>query len=111
MTPRPCISCGRVIPTGSRCTRCAAKVQQAKRARRPASATAREKRRRADAVDQWRQQFGNWCVGWGEREPHAVEWPNILTADHTTPVALGGRENGPLTVRCKVCNSARGARP
>ncbi|HET6755941.1 MAG TPA: hypothetical protein VFH23_18530 [Jiangellaceae bacterium] len=109
--PPPCLSCGRPTPTGSRCPDCARDTQRAKRARRPYAATSAEKRRRAAAVDQWRATYGDWCPGWEGREPHAVVWPNILSADHTTPVAVGGDERGPLTVRCRRCNSARGARP
>jgi 5-methylcytosine-specific restriction enzyme A len=113
MPPRPCLDCRRPTPTGSRCPDCerarARVAQRARRAARPTSATAAEKRRRRAAVDQWRQRYGDWCPGWGEREPHAVVWPNILTADHLNPVAAGGDERGALTVRCKRCNSARGA--
>jgi 5-methylcytosine-specific restriction protein A len=108
---KPCLGCGTLVAKGSRCPACASELQRAKRARRPYSATAAEKRRRAAAVKAWRDVYGDWCVGWGEREPHAVVWPNRLTADHTTPVAVGGDEGGPLQVRCKSCNSARGARP
>jgi 5-methylcytosine-specific restriction endonuclease McrA len=32
-----------------------------------------------------------------------------LTADHVVPVAAGGPEDGPLTVLCRGCNSAKGA--
>jgi 5-methylcytosine-specific restriction enzyme A len=110
MTPRPCLGCGTPVPMGSRCPRCAGRVAQVKRQARPYSATAVEIRRRRAAVEEWIAQYGWWCQGWEQREPHAVVWPNILTADHTTPVAVGGREDGPLTVRCKSCNSARGAR-
>jgi 5-methylcytosine-specific restriction enzyme A len=111
MPPRPCLGCGVRIPSGSRCTDCARATQRAKRQKRPYVSTATEIRRRAAAVDQWRQQYGDWCPGWEQREPHAVVWPNRLTADHVVPVAIGGDEHGALTVRCKSCNSARGARP
>jgi 5-methylcytosine-specific restriction protein A len=109
MTPRPCLTCGRLTPSGTRCPDCerprARATQRAKRLVRPY--TAAEKRRRADAVDQWRQQFGDWCPGW-QREAH----PSLdLTADHVVPVAAGGIESGPLRVICRQCNSARGARP
>ncbi|WP_207974577.1 HNH endonuclease [Parafrankia sp. BMG5.11] len=52
---------------------------------------------------------GEWCPGWGDRAAH-VALRSDLTADHVTPVAAGGREDGPLTVRCRACNSAKGAR-
>jgi 5-methylcytosine-specific restriction protein A len=103
---RPCLGCGRLVPSGSRCTRCATEVGRAKRAIRPY--TAAERDRRATAVAEWRAQYGNWCPGWGDREPH----PSAdLTADHVTAVARGGAEGGPLRVLCRRCNSARGARP
>jgi 5-methylcytosine-specific restriction enzyme A len=108
MTPRPCLDCGRLVPTGSRCTRCATKAQRAKRQRRPY--TAAERDRRAAAVAEWRRQHGDWCPGWG-RPAHPVTWPNILTADHVEAVGRGGNESGPLRVMCRRCNSARGARP
>jgi 5-methylcytosine-specific restriction protein A len=105
--PRSCLGCGTRIPSGSRCTHCATKVQQAKRARRPQSATSAEKRRRAAAVNEWRAIHGTWCPGW-QRPPHPA---TDLTADHVMPYAAGGSEDGPLRVLCRSCNSARGARP
>ena len=113
MTRRPCLDCGRLISSGTRCPRCerprARQTQQRKRAIRPY--TTAEKRRRAAAVDQWRAQFGDWCPGWGEHPAHQVVWPNVLSADHDVAVAVGGDEGGALTVRCRRCNSARGVRP
>jgi 5-methylcytosine-specific restriction protein A len=109
MTPRPCLGCRRLIPSGTRCPDCerprARATQRAKRQVRPY--TTAEKRRRADAVDQWRAQYGDWCPGW-QREPHPA---SELTADHAVPYAAGGAEGGPLRVLCRRCNSARGARP
>jgi 5-methylcytosine-specific restriction protein A len=107
--PRTCLGCGTRIPSGSRCTRCATKVQRVKRAVRPY--TAAEKARRAAAVEQWRATHGDTCPGWGDREPHAVVAPNILTADHVVPYAAGGSDDGPLSVLCRSCNGAKGARP
>jgi hypothetical protein len=53
-----------------------------------------------------RELVGNWCPGWADREPHPAA---DLTADHAIPVSKGGL-HGPLVVRCRRCNSARGAR-
>jgi 5-methylcytosine-specific restriction enzyme A len=103
--PRACIGCGTTIPAGSRCTPCTTKVMQAKRQARPY--TARERDRRARAVDQWVSTNGWLCPGW-QREPHAS---SDLTADHVEAVAAGGDEDGPLRVLCRRCNSARGAKP
>jgi 5-methylcytosine-specific restriction enzyme A len=101
---RACLGCGCIIPSGSRCTRCATKVQQAKRQRRPY--TAAERDRRAAVVAEWRATYGDVCPGW-QREPH----PSAdLVADHIVAVAAGGAESGPLQVLCRCCNSARGAR-
>jgi 5-methylcytosine-specific restriction enzyme A len=109
MTPRPCLSCGRLVPSGTRCPDCerprARQTQQRKRAIRPY--TTAEKRRRAAAVDQWRQQHGDVCPGW-QREAHPS---SDLVADHVVAVAAGGAESGPLRVLCRSCNSSRGARP
>lgn len=86
--PRRCLGCRITILRGSRCTRCATKVMQTKRAQRPY--TARERDRRAQAVAEWRQQFGDVCPGW-QREPHQS---SDLTADHVEAVAAGGAEDG-----------------
>jgi 5-methylcytosine-specific restriction protein A len=109
MTPRPCLGCRRLIPTGTRCPDCerprARATQRAKRQRRPY--TTAQKRRRAAAVDQWRATYGDVCPGW-QREPHPS---TDLVADHIAAVAAGGPESGPLRVLCRSCNSSRGARP
>jgi hypothetical protein len=108
MAPKPCLVCGR-LSSGSRCLEHERErnriVQRSKRAARPY--TTGEKKRRADAVAQWRQQFGDVCPGW-EREPHPS---SDLTADHVRAVGAGGAEGGVLRVLCRQCNSARGARP
>jgi 5-methylcytosine-specific restriction enzyme A len=108
MTPRACLGCGIPVPMGSRCPPCAGKVAQAKRARRPYSATAVEKRRRAAAVAEWVSTHGWTCPGWGDREPHPS---SDLTADHIVAVGAGGDEGGALRILCRQCNGARGARP
>ena len=109
MTRRPCLDCGRLTPSGTRCADCerprARAAQRSKRQRRPYSS--RERDRRARAVAEWRATYGDWCPGW-QREAHPS---SDLTADHVVPVASGGAEDGPLTVRCRSCNSARGTRP
>lgn len=65
-----------------------------------------EVNRRRAAVKAWRGEHGDWCPGY--RVPaHASD---DLTADHITPVALGGDPRGPLTVLCRSCNSRKGAR-
>jgi hypothetical protein len=66
--------------------------------------SAREIRRRAQAVADWVAVNGWVCPGW-HRDPHES---HDLTADHVTPVAWGGGD-GPLTCLCRSCNSRRGA--
>jgi len=63
--------------------------------------TSAEIMRRKQAVNEWRDQYGNWCPLCGKRGVR-------LTADHVFPVALGGREDGELRVICQTCNSGAG---
>lgn len=110
MPLRPCIDCGR--PTrGRRCPPHQAAHERG-RAPRPTNLTrdTNERNRRAAAVDAHRATYGEWCPGWGSRPAHPVQPPNILTADHDTPIANGGDPNGPLTVRCRICNGAKSNR-
>jgi len=91
--------------TPSRCPAHQRVVDQAKRQRRPH--TYAEDQRRAAAVAAHVAVHGWWCPGWGDRPAH----PSMdLTADHIIPVGAGGPEDGPLLVRCRPCNSARGAK-
>ncbi|NWO17425.1 MAG: hypothetical protein HLX46_11490 [Corynebacterium sp.] len=64
-----------------------------------------QRRRRAEAVRQWRAQHGDWCPGY-KREPHAA---TDLTAEHIAPVADTLTSGGVLTVLCRSCNSRHGA--
>lgn len=62
--------------------------------------------RRRAAVATWRREHGDWCPGYQTpRHPSAD-----LTADHITPIARGGRPDGPLTVLCRSCNGRKAAR-
>ena len=110
MTLRRCLAgCGRLTPR----SRCAEhehererERERAKAARRPTMRTYAETKRRAEAVAGHVAAFGWWCPGWRDRPPH----PSAdLCADHLHPPGAGGREDGPLLVRCRPCNSARGA--
>jgi len=108
MANRPCLDCG-VPTTGTRCDahRIAADRERLmlKSQARPVSPV--ERRRRAAAVAAHRAERGDWCPGWADRPAHVVVPPNVLTADHVVAVASGGREDGELTVRCRLCNSAK----
>jgi 5-methylcytosine-specific restriction enzyme A len=104
---RPCLDCGRAVRGKPRCRDCAARVDQAKRVRRPDLHTdARERERRRRVVADHRALLGDWCPGWARQPAH----PSAdLTADHVREVGKGGRPDGPLVVRCRSCNSARSA--
>jgi 5-methylcytosine-specific restriction protein A len=111
------------VTTGERrgwlCAKHAAEAARAKARRRPDLRSYKERQRRARAVVAWRAQWGDLCPGWPEapgylrpRPPHSCDPPggrNALTADHVGMVALGHDAGGPLVVRCRSCNSARGA--
>jgi 5-methylcytosine-specific restriction protein A len=106
MTPRQvlrlCLDCGTPCTT----TRCPDCTQP--RTPRPTSATRThsERQRRAATVRAWRATQGDWCPGW-QREPHQA---TDLTADHITPIAQGGEQDGELQVLCRPCNSTKAAR-
>src|SRR5690349_5203512 len=103
----PCVDCSTPC-TGTRCRRCWLRTQ-----RRPAAGpkVAREgydwseRKRRKATVDAWVAEHGWMCPGYGIAA-HMV-MPGKLSADHVTPVARGGPENGPLAVLCLSCNSAK----
>jgi len=104
---RPCLEpgCPGWASTGPRCPAHRLLVERRKGARR--ARTPAERKRRAVAVAAWVQANGLWCPGWRDQPGHPS---NDLTADHVWPVAAGGPEGGPLVVRCRSCNAARGAR-
>jgi len=110
---RPCLGlrheprCPELVRTG-RCPdhqrRLDRLVLKAKREQRPYDHA--ERKRRADAVAEHIATRGYWCPGWAVPEHQATD----LTADHITPVAAGGPEDGPLAVLCRPCNGRKGAR-
>jgi 5-methylcytosine-specific restriction enzyme A len=82
---------------------CTQHKPQRKRARsRPE--TWAERKAKAHLVQEWIRDFGYVCPGY-ECPPH---YSQDLTADHITPVALGGDVLGPMQVLCRQCNSRRG---
>lgn len=106
MPLRLCLDCGRRT-SNTRCPGCTRRHElTGKRARRP-DRTHAERLRRAAAVHAHLDRWGYICPGW-QRPAHPA---HDLTADHVLPVAAGGREDGPLTVLCRSCNGAKGARP
>jgi 5-methylcytosine-specific restriction protein A len=106
--PRRCLDCRRLVHSGhSRCLLCRVNAERAKTARRPGSKHRAEQQRRRATVAAHVATYGWWCPGWADRPAHYSE---DLTADHVHPVGAGGTEDGPLVVRCRLCNSARGTR-
>ena len=101
---RPCIECGELTDSGSRC---AEHEIERPSIRRPGYNN-RERVRRAKLVLHWRTEYGEICPGWGSRKSHHVTPPNYLTADHVVPVAAGGAEDGELAILCVECNGRKG---
>ena len=107
---RPCLDCAKPVRGKPRCSDCAARVDQAKRIKRPdLHNNNRERERRRRLVADHRATIGDWCPGVPELGRGAHPAAN-LSADHLVQVAAGGLETGPLIVRCIPCNSARSAR-
>lgn len=111
---RPCLGlphhpCGK-LSSNSRCADCA-RIRERARPQRPTNLTrtSGEQARRKATVDAWIATHGYVCPGF-QREAHGVQHPNILTADHITAIATGGRAGGPLQVLCRVCNGRKAAR-
>jgi 5-methylcytosine-specific restriction enzyme A len=69
-----------------------------------------ERKRRRATVEAWVAVHGLWCPGWGV-PAHRVDRFSQLSADHVHPIALGGREDGPVVVRCLGCNTRRRSMP
>jgi 5-methylcytosine-specific restriction enzyme A len=109
---RACLDCGKQVRGKPRCADCKRQhdrpKDQAKRARRPDLNRNAEIQRRRRAVAEHRATVGDWCPGVPELGRGAHPAAN-LTADHLVEVGAGGREDGPLVVRCGPCNSARSA--
>jgi hypothetical protein len=72
-----------------------------------ATRTTAERQRRATAVAAHRAKHGDVCLGDTRHPAHPC---TDLTADHITPVALGGAPDGPLRVTCRSANSRKAAR-
>jgi 5-methylcytosine-specific restriction protein A len=84
---RRCLRCQRRTRNGSRCERCSTTTARGYGA---------EHQRRARAAIAAQP----WCSNCGATTD--------LTADHITPIAVGGDPLGPLRVLCRRCNSSRG---
>jgi 5-methylcytosine-specific restriction enzyme A len=104
---RPCLDCGTAVRGKPRCRDCHAKVEQAKRAKRPDLDDHHERERRRRLVAEHRATVGDWCPG---LEDHPAHPSADLVADHVVEVAIGGLASGPLRVLCRSENSRRSAR-
>ena len=111
MPLRPCLESG--CPEFTTSTRC--DLHRLERERRRDRSHRRRPRARwreqQAAIDRYVAEVGLWCPGWRDRPAHPVSDRSELTFDHLEPLALGGDVRGDGMVRCKPCNSARGARP
>jgi hypothetical protein len=104
---RPCLDCGRAVRGKPRCRNCHAKVEQAKRAKRPDLDDHHERERRRRLVAQHRAEVGDWCPGLEDHPAHPCA---DLVADHVVEVAVSGLASGPLRVLCRQENGRRSAR-
>ena len=104
---RPCLDCGKQVRGKPRCRDCHARIDQAKRAKRPDLDDRHERERRRRLVADHRATVGDWCPG---LEDHPAHPSADLVADHVIEVAIGGLAAGPLRVLCRSENSRRSAR-
>jgi 5-methylcytosine-specific restriction endonuclease McrA len=94
--PRPCLDCG--TPTQqSRCPRCRATREVARRATRP-HLQGDWPRISREIRAQWVATNGWWCPGWQRRAHESRD----LVVDHVT-----ARDATVLTVLCRQCNSRK----
>jgi hypothetical protein len=63
---------------------------------------------RRKAVVEWKDIWGLYCPLCGHKDIFRDGSPVRLTADHISPVALGGAEDGPLSVHCYRCQAKQG---
>ena len=101
----PCLDCGTPQRHGARCSLCTRANERRSRLSprlRGYDAGYRQERARVLAAEPW-------CHSTPCPYPDAGTPANPLTADHVVPLARGGY-GSPLTVLCRSCNSAKGAR-
>jgi 5-methylcytosine-specific restriction endonuclease McrA len=92
--PRPCVDCGDLVPSGSRCAPC--KAAQPEGPRRPRPSRPRAWRRLSKRA----RTLQPWCENCGTTDD--------LSADHLTPTSCGGQMVPDLTgvrVLCRPCNA------
>lgn len=97
-----CPVCKRRHPGTGRCARCRGTTTER------GYGTQWQRLSRAVLAD-WRDRNGDWCPGY-QVDPHTVEWPNVLTTDHTTAMMRAGRavpDPDHVSVLCRECNSRK----
>lgn len=104
--PQPFSACLPSVPTKPRppCPQCRRLHCDHPRTTYNPAPNTRATKQRAQAVQAWRNQYGDLCPGFGV-DPHPS---TDLTADHPTPLKLGGLEHQPLRVLCRACNARKG---
>lgn len=100
-----CRTCRNLTRNGVYCPACEKKANAAHQ--NPAYADPRYRAMRARAIAEHIRVYGPMCPGYGTQGPHPS---NDLTYDHSVALANGGDILGPGVVRCRSCNSAKGAR-
>lgn len=105
MMVRPCLDCQRPTRNGSRCPSCA-KSREQQRDQRRGTRTQRGYGNDWDRLAKQAIAEQPWCTDCG----HTGSEDNPLTGDHVVPLARGGERLPPVVVvRCRRCNSRRGA--
>ena len=110
--PKPaCPVCRRLNCTDPKHKR-ESKPRGVRRLERPDYNTSAERRRRRAAVDQFLAEHGHRLDNGDTiaRCPECGQMRARFVADHTTPLAMGGSEQGPLGIQCAVCSGRQGAR-
>ena len=98
MVKRPCIDCGRLIASSTRCRVCRGTVE-----RRRGSPTQRGYDSAWYRVVRAAINEQPWCAN--------CMATHDLTGDHLVPLSLGGTSTPDnVVVLCRRCNSAKGAR-
>ena len=108
MALKTCAGCFHNFPpqelTRGRCPDCARRYDRAKMARRRA-------RRGTTAQRGYDSEYRELRKAAIAAHPYCADCgsTNDLTADHVVPLSQGGDPHGALVVRCRSCNSRRGA--
>ena len=109
---KPCRICNRLNCQDPAHVRKPRQRTQATAERRPDYNSWPERRRRQKTVADWLAVHGRKCAN-GDiiaRCPECHTMRARFIADHITPIAEGGSEDGPLAVHCGSCSARQGDR-